>query len=247
MAPPGAVALHSVPRAQERLLGDPASEPGTPDLVDDASWWRVPGQLEAVLAWEKAHLPSRFSASGSGTSYADGQTTAVSEVFSLPAVSNVLSQRQLQVQAAPDGGGQVLVRVDAQDTWLPAKPATDKVPSAATVVTITAIPGLDAKGKPPAPSTITDPSTVKRIVSLINGLPVYPPGAFSCAMSTGQGLRLTFRTGAGGPVVAVATAEIGGCLSVGLVAEGKSEPALSAASTPVTRALGIAGLKWPGY
>jgi hypothetical protein len=170
-----------------------------------------------------------------------------SDMFALPAVANVLSLRQLQVQATPDGNGQVLVRVDAQDIWLPAKLAADHVPPAATVVTITPIPGLDAKGKPPVPATITDPSTVRRIVSLVDGLPVYPPGAFSCAMSTGQGLRLTFRTGADGPVLAVATAEVGGCLSVRLVVDGKSQPTLSERSTSVTRALGIAGLRWPGY
>jgi hypothetical protein len=246
VAPPGATRLRGTSGVPKGTLSQPASEPLTPDLVDDVSWWHAPGQPQALLTWEKSHLPRRFSSSGGGTGDV-GQAQTWSEEFSLPGVPGVLTQRDLQVQAVADGADQTLIRVDALDTWVSAKPATEKVPSTATVVTIATVPGLDAPGKPLASATVTDPSKVKGIAALIDGLPVFPSGTYSCPADTGRALRLTFRSSAHGPVVAVATASTGGCLGVSLVVGGKSQPGLWQDGSSVTQALKIAGVTWPGY
>ena len=48
-------------------LSRPGVQEATPDLVDDAGWWRVPGlSPQGVINWEKARLPRRFAVSSWG-------------------------------------------------------------------------------------------------------------------------------------------------------------------------------------
>jgi hypothetical protein len=237
--PPGARRLSGAP---EGVLKQPPMLPGTPDLVDDVSWWQAPGVPQAVLGWERAHLPRRFSASGSGSA----SNGLAWDDFSLPPVPGVLNSRELVVEVT-SSGGQTVVRVDAQVTWLPAKPATERIPSAARVVTITAIPGLDATGRTPAPVTITDATVVRRIASLIDGLPVFPPGTYHCPMDTGKGLRLTFRATARGSALAVANMALDGCATVSLTVGGVTGPALAGWNGAGAQVLAIVGLHWAGY
>jgi hypothetical protein len=244
--PPGARRLPGAPNLDRDLLTKPLVLPVTPDLVDDTSWWQAPGSPQAVLGWERAHLPRWFSATGSSTLYGPGTTAAWSDSFSLPVIPAVLNSRQLLVEVASSGSGQTAVRVDAQVTWLPVKPASERIPAAARVVTIAAIPGLDATGRTPAPVTITSAAAVRRIASLIDGLPVFPPGTHSCPADTGRELRMTFRATAGGPALAVATADLDGCGGVGLTIGGATQPALSDGPSLAGQVLAIAGLHWTG-
>jgi hypothetical protein len=218
----------------------------SPDFVDDVSWWQATGAPQAVLGWERAHLPHRFSAEGNGAFWGPG-TAAWSDSFSLPAVPGVLNPRRLLVEVTDAGGGQTALRIDAQVTWLPAKPASERIPSAARVVTITAIPGLDQHGRQLAPATITDASVVSRIGSLLDGLPVFPPGTYSCPMDTGKGLRLTFRATARGPALAVANIVLDGCATVSLTVGGATGPTLAGWSGAGSQVLVIADLHWAGY
>jgi hypothetical protein len=48
-----------LPKAPE-VLKVPSSTLVSTTLVDDVSFWRAPGQPQAVLAWEQAHLPRRW-------------------------------------------------------------------------------------------------------------------------------------------------------------------------------------------
>jgi hypothetical protein len=244
--PPGARRLSGPPDVAGGVLKGPTVPPATPDLVDDASWWQAPGSPQAVLGWEKAHLPRQFSAAGNDTLYGSG-TGAWSDTFSLPAVPGVLNSRQLIVEVVSAGGGQTVIRADAQVTWLPAKPATESVPSTARVVTITPIPGLGVASRPPASVTLSDAAAVRRIAALVDALPVSPPGAYSCPMDTGKGLRLTFRATPGGPAVATVTAGLDGCGGVSLTVAGKSQPGLSGGPGLAAQVLAIAGLHWLGY
>jgi hypothetical protein len=242
--PPGARRLSGAP---EGVLKQPPMSSSSPDFVDDASWWQVPGTPQAVLGWEQAHLPRRFSGPFSGAGiYGPGMTAAWSDSFPLPVVPGVLNSRQLLVEATAAGGGQTALRVDAQVTWLPAKPATERIPSAARAVTITAIPGPGEVGRTPAPVTITDTTVVRRIASLIDGLPIFPPGSYSCPADIGRALRMTFRATADGPALAVA-APGGGCDIVSLTVGGAAQPGLSGNSALVRQVLAIAGLHWAGY
>ena len=57
VVPPGGHRLQLAPEA----LKVPITTLVSTTLVDDVSFWRAPGRLQAVLAWEQAHLPRRFT------------------------------------------------------------------------------------------------------------------------------------------------------------------------------------------
>src|SRR6185437_9209503 len=139
-----------------------------------------------VLAWIRAHLPPGFTPAGTGVGTRSGSEWWT-RVFALPAVPDVLTQRELVVLAVRSGS-QSAIRVDAQVVWLPARPVAERVPPAARVLTVTPVFGFN-----PAPRarrldrafTVTDPATVARIAAVVNGLTRFPGGAFSCPAESG--------------------------------------------------------------
>ena len=136
---------------------------------------------------------------GTGTGLGRGFATTWYQMFSLPDVPGVLDSRELVVEVVQDGD-KTAIRVDAQVAWQPARPASEKVPAAAKAVTISMDLGLNQGGKkPPKPVTITDPAKVRALTALINGLALFPPGAFSCPADFGDDLVLTFRAGPRSP------------------------------------------------
>ena len=167
-------------------------------------------------------------------------------VFSRPAVPGVLTRRQLEVSVAADGAARAAVRVDAVEEWLPPKPAGERIPASADVVTITPVQGLGpATGARPV--TITNPAAVARIAAVIDGLPLFPPGSYSCPMDRGQAMRLTFRAAAGGPALAVIQSDSAGCRTVSVTINGRPMPALGPAAAMQRQVLAIAGVRWPGF
>jgi len=239
--PPGAVRTGLI-----ASLTQPGERPDTPDLASVTQWWRAPGRPPSALAWIRAHLPSGFNPAGTGTG--NGQWT---DVFALPPVPDVLTQRELVVLAVPDGG-QTAIRADAQVVWLPARPAAERVPPDARLVTVTPVFGLH-----PDPRlerldrafTVTDPVQLARIAAVVNGLDRFPDGTFSCPADFGGQMRLTFRTSPGGPVVARVSAQYGGCGIVSVRIGGRDMAALSTypdSGPPLQQqVLTIAGVSWP--
>jgi hypothetical protein len=134
VVPPGGQRLPETPD----VLKVPLSTLVSTALVDDVAFWRAPGRPQAVLAWEQAHLPRRFMPGD-----ADFGPPSWDRTFSLSPVPGVLNARDLVVEVAAAGNGQTGIRVDAQVSWQPPRPAAERVPSAARVVTITQLPGLD--------------------------------------------------------------------------------------------------------
>jgi hypothetical protein len=243
--PPGAVRTGLIDS-----LSVPAEGITYSDLVTATQWWRVPGQPQAVLSWVAAHLPKGFTLGGSGGG--DYQPTPSITVpgmsfdqFSLPVIPNVLAQRWLQILVAPDGPGQTAVRLDAQVLWLHAKPAAERIPLDASVVTVS------PEGTPGPlrhAVTITNAVTVARIAAVVDDLPVAPTGGV-CVPPAYIGLRLTFSVGRRGPVVArVAEAY---CAVVTVTIGGRSMPALrdyvnasgQPASSLAQRVMALAGLR----
>jgi hypothetical protein len=103
------------------------------------------------------------------------------------------AERSLIVSVAAGGAGITAMRVDADVTWLPPKPAAERIPAAAKVVTITPLPGTPLPGIGSAarapgaqhlwPVTITSPATVAGIAAVVDGLPRFPPGFYEgCPM-----------------------------------------------------------------
>ena len=250
--PPGAVRTGLI-----ASLTAPGEGPAaTPDIATSTRWWRAPGRPQAVLAWIRAHIPSGFTLGGEGSgSYEPGPTAAPiqswTDEFELPPVPGVLTQRWLVVLVVADGN-QTAIRADAQVVWLPARPAAERIPADARVVTITPAFGLQPVKRlerlDPA-VTVTDPAKVAAIAAVIDELPLFPPGAFSCPADFGAAMELTFRTSRDGPVVARLTAAYGGCGTVSVSIDGRSMPALSdytgTGQQLQQRVLAIAGTRWP--
>jgi hypothetical protein len=156
-------------------LTQSGARPVTPDLASVTRWWRVPGRPPEVLAWTRAHLPPGFTPAGTGTG--SGSWTSV---FALPAVSDVLTQRELVVLAVRSGS-QTAIRVDAQVVWLPARPVAERVPPAARVLALTPVFGFSKDPRAERLDrafTVTDPATVARIAAVVNGLTRFPGGTF---------------------------------------------------------------------
>ena len=149
-----------VPPKDAVLLDSPpsgliqATVPGSPDLAVRTAYWQASGSPKDVLTWEKEHLPSRFTWSGSGTSSGNGPAKA-QESFTLPAATGALPAPTLEITAAEEGS-HTAIRVDAQVPWLPSRPSSERIPASAHAVTRTANPGFNATSKPPAP--VTSPS-----------------------------------------------------------------------------------------
>jgi hypothetical protein len=96
-----------------------------------------------------------------------------------------------------------------------------------------------------SPATITDPATVARIASLINGL--YRGGEL-CAPPppTPDRIELTFGAKPGGPPLAIADADFRGCRQVRFSVPGASSlPLLAEVNDRLVPAiLAAAGLHW---
>ena len=236
VVPPGGQRL---PKAPE-VLKVPSSTLVSTTLVDDVSFWRAPGQPQAVLAWEQAHLPRRFTPED-----ADFGPPSWDRTFSLTPVPGVLNARDLVVEVAAAGNGQTSIRVDSQVSWQPLRPAPERVPSAARVVAITQLASLGPHAsRPPAPVTITDLAVVRRLAALADSLQLSTIGpAASCPLALGGGIQLTFLARAGGRPLAVAQGP-GACGTVQFSVGGKPQPALQITDSFIPQVLKLADLNW---
>jgi hypothetical protein len=236
VVPSGARRLPQAPDA----LKVPITTLVSTSLVDNVSFWRTPGQPQAVLAWEQEHLPRRFTPGDQ-----DFGPPSWDRTFSLPAVPGVLNARDLVVEVTGVGNGQTAIRVDAQVSWQPPRPASERVPSAARVVTITQLGSLVPHARrPPAPATITDLAVVRRLAALVDNLKLSTigPGA-SCPAPVGGGIRLAFLARAGGPPLAVAQGPAS-CGTVQFSVDGKRQLALQITDSFIPQVRTLAGLRW---
>jgi hypothetical protein len=254
--------LVRLPAGSERVAGAPAGtsvidnelpSQATPNLVDAHSWWRVPGTLDAVLAYLKAHPPRGLSSSGSGSgssrvSGPGSRTVFYGDVnFSFPALPAVLDSRTLIVKATSIGADVVAVRVDAEDAWEIPRPASERIPAGVHEVDVVRA----VVGRPPTVSAhVVDASEVAGIMKLIDALPIVQPGVVSCPMipAGAPTVTLTFRGKSAGVVLARAAQlalpwEIAtSCDPVALTIGGRAQHPLLAGSgflTAIGKLLGL--------
>jgi hypothetical protein len=252
--PPGARRLAHVPDAGDGFLKQSLPQPGLPYEADRVQFWQVPGSPQGVLAWEKRHLSRALAASGSGLGSLRGITVEWQDSYDLPAVparpspSGQIDSRTMTVFAVDAGNGRADIEVLVSVGWIPPRPAAEVVPPAARAVTIAVEPDINLHITPPAPVTVTDPARVRRIVALVDGLPLSPPsGDLSCPSDGFARLVLTFRARPGGPALAVAEPDLEGCQRVSFTIGGKPQPSLGPVSGGLSFAASaarIAGLPW---
>jgi hypothetical protein len=243
------LASFAVPLGGHRLAAAPSLPGGvlkTPISFLGANWevhltafWEAPGSPQAVLAWEQAHLPRRFTLGD-----ADFGPPAWDRGFEL-APEGVLVDRELDVEVASAGGGRTGIRVDAWVAWQPPRPASGLIPPTATTVTIAELhPGSPAAKGRPAPVTITDPGAVRKLAALIDGLPLSTtPADTPCPLTLNPFLSLTFRARPGGPALAVAQTGQQ-CYSVALTVRGAQQLPLEDEPTLDPQILKLAALPW---
>jgi hypothetical protein len=121
------------------------------------------------------------------------------------------------------------------------------IPGAARQVTLSMNYGMNADGrKPPAPVTVTDSGKVSGVAWLVDHLPPWPPGTYSCPPGDGKALNLTFRAGPGGPALATAVLELSGCGGTDLTVSARDysmgEP--GSARRFAVKVLAAAGVPW---
>lgn len=191
------------------------------NCVDRAHWWIAPGTVHAALSYFRAHLPAGLSWEG-GSSSSGPNTATVKGLFfgaSGPRWSSPdLASLQLQITAVQLGSS-VGIRVDAQSVWLHRRTAAETIPmSVTTVDVVVARPGKDTTVRRTLGAT-----AARRLARIVNRLRVGISGARSCPADFGASDRLTFHASA---TEIVAIAEVAGCETVGISADGKAQPYL---------------------
>jgi hypothetical protein len=201
--PPGATRVSTEPRGDDKLLDKPPSQP-TGQIVDRSDWWHVPAAFASVVAFLAAHPPSGSAPGGSGDLSGPGVPDNQMRSFSFPPIGAVVSMRTLSLDAVALRGGATGIRVDAQETWIVPRLAVERVPPAAHEVEVTSV-------RPGTPSilswNVTNPGHVRRIISLIDAMPIVQPGFYGCPVfSSGQPIvTFDFRAAVGQPVLAQAS------------------------------------------
>jgi hypothetical protein len=239
VVPPGGRRLAAPPNLPGGVLKSPITFVGANWEVHVTTFWEAPGSPQAVLAWEQAHLPRRFTPGD-----ADFGPPAWDRGFAL-GPEGVLVDRELDVEVASAGGGRTGIRVDAWVAWQPPRPAGSLIPLTARTITIAELnPGSPAAKRLPVPVTITDPGAVRKLAALIDGLPLSTtPDDVPCPLSLNPFLSLTFRARPGGPALAVAQTGQQ-CYSVALTVRGEQQLPLQDKPTLDPQIVKLAGLPW---
>lgn len=166
-------------------------------------WFSVPGTPDELISYVRAHPPAGgrvFTTGSIGNAFTG--TSAQILYFQWPSVAGVLGSRELAITATALSGSVTGVLAESQSDWIVLRPASEIIPVAQThEIEITS----GVQGKPQAKAfTVTDRATVRRIVSIINALPVVQPVEISCpALSDPRLITMTFRASADSPALAV--------------------------------------------
>jgi hypothetical protein len=164
-----------------------------------------------------------------------------------PSPGGQINPRIMTVYAVNAGNGRADIEVLVSVSWIPPRPAGTAIPPAARAVTIAVQPDINLHIAPPAPVTVTDPAKVRRIVALVDGLPLSPSALYHCPFDGFARLVLTFRARPGGPALAVAEPDLEGCQWVSVTIGGKEQPSLGPVSDGRSFAASVvrvAGLPW---
>lgn len=246
-APPDAVRVVGRP-AGTNALANPANRPAIAALVDKVSWWSLPGTARSVRSAIAERIPSGATLLGtdeSGGPYASGEYGVA---FAWPVVPGVLDTRYLEASTA-DVGGRVVLRVDAMVTWLPTRPIGVTIPSGASVLIVTlvpgGVPGRSGTREPYGPVTITDAVRVRRVVDLVNGASMAQVRPYHCPADLGGSLRMELRATATGPALDRVTIMTSGCGGMIVTAADGTTARLMGDAATAARVLTDLALPWP--
>ena len=178
-----------LPAGAEQLAGAPVGDGGilsrppfrlaaTPTIVDEHTWWRVPGSTASVLDYVTTHVPpgGKLVESGSQGPRRGGVVSGFVGI-GWPPVDRLLGTRELLVQAAKLAGGAAGVRVDAQVQWIIPRPVNERIPHGVHEVDVT----RGSRGQAPSLEVkVVSPAKIRALVAMVNELGIVQPGAYSC-------------------------------------------------------------------
>lgn len=209
--PPGSRRLGREPAGDRHLLSSPAQSIADPNLIDLHHFFVTHWSPWTVSTYLQHHVPYGAKRDGTGTSSVQGVIEMWMVSDSWPAVKTVLDTRTLVISIVALPHNRSGIRVDAQVTWLPPKPAGDLIPAGAKVVTAVLSHGLNPGEPGHKPVTTTVPRKIHALRVFIDHLGVFPPGVRNCPADFGQYLTITFRKSALAPPLAVVVADVSGC------------------------------------
>lgn len=197
--PPG---VHPAQAPAASLRSAPSSS-STPDEAQATRFATTGQSMAATYAYLQAHRPPGSTAGMTGSGSAGGTVTVKFLGDTFGGMPAGVDNAQLLLSVAPLHGGGTGIRVDAQVTWLPTKPAAATVPSGDDVAVVSITETMPARiwrhEKLPAPRrvTVTDAATVRRLRAAADGLPMSLPGPRSCPADVGTRYVVAFaRAGA---------------------------------------------------
>lgn len=183
---------------------------GSPNLVESHRFFVTDMAAPKVAVWLRHHPTSGTRTTDYGTSHAHGRPVEWSVTENFAPVRALFDNRALVFSIAELHGGQSAIRVDAQVTWLPAKPPGDLI-GLTGAVTVSLSAGLNpGEGRHP-PVTVTDPAKIAPIKHHLNALEVFPSGTRLCPADFGQYLTISFEHEADAAPFATARVDTSGC------------------------------------
>lgn len=216
--PSGSARVAKEPSGDSQLLGTAAESIADPNLVDLHRFFVAPQNAWTVYRYERSHPPlrstSRGGYNGYGTAGTSGNTNEWFVSYSWPPEKQLLDSRVLVISIAALPGHRSGIRLDAEVTWLPAKPVGDVIPTGAKVLTAVLSAGMNPGEAGHAPVTTTDPAKIEGVRNFVNQLSVVSPGGRFCPADFGQKLTISFAENAQVPPFAVVVADVAGCEEV---------------------------------
>jgi hypothetical protein len=229
--PTGAVQLAREPAGGGSVLRVPGPLVLTTNVVDVGGWWRVPRPVLKTLAFFERHRPPGANGGANGTGGHGAIVTNAFVLFDWPAVPGVLFMRSVQVVMAALPGGSTGVRADADVQWTVPRPASERVPRGAHLLTVTrnTLPGWP----PPLSLAVTDRTEVRRVAATLDGLQIVQAQVIACpALFPAPTIAFTFYARAGGPPLARASMPADGpdgpCAPITFSVRGRRETPLLA-------------------
>jgi hypothetical protein len=203
--PTGAEQLSNEPAGDGGTLSRPPSRPAvTATLVDEQTWWRLPGSAASALDYLRAHPPRGGKLRESGSQGTERGAVSGYDGFVWPPVGRLLGSRELLVQVTNLAGGGTGVRVDAQVQWIIPRPVSERIPRGVHEIDVT----RGAAGEAPSLAIkVVSPHVIRSVVAMIDALEIVQPGAYSCPnMAAGEPVvTFTFRASDGGSALASAS------------------------------------------
>jgi hypothetical protein len=235
--PAGARAAATLPAGTAAALAPPTQTAGAKQRIeagqqiDAHAVWIVPGTPSTVLGVVAARAPAQSTLSA----LTAGSGGLLSEEFSLPAISDVLSKRQLVVSAVPLPGDRSALRADGETAWIVPRPAWYRVPAGVAAIVVT----QSVDGAVSSTRATRVPWAIRAIVRAVNRRAMFPSGALTCPAGLDRFVRLSFLSAAGAALAAAVESPTG-CATMVLTIAGRAGPVL--ADDPTVTSL-LAGLR----